>query len=124
MNTNKKASINDVNLLAYCGLYCGACAKYLKGKCPGCKENVKAKWCKIRTCNIENSYLNCSECNINSISVCKKLNNPIAKVFQLIFKTDRIASLNYIKENGAAIYCEKMSSLGQMAIKKRQILSK
>jgi len=25
----------DRDLIAYCGLYCGACGKYIKGKCAG-----------------------------------------------------------------------------------------
>lgn len=34
--------------VAYCGLYCGACQSYTKGKCPGCDANEKATWCEIR----------------------------------------------------------------------------
>jgi hypothetical protein len=90
-----------------------------KRKMPGCKENSKAnKWCKIRTCNLDNHFSNCTECSDVSIEECKKLNNTIGKVFKLIFGTDRIASLIYIKNNGAEHYAEKMCKMGQMAIKK------
>ena len=37
----------DPELVGYCGLYCGACGKYLNGKCRGCHDNVKATWCKV-----------------------------------------------------------------------------
>jgi hypothetical protein len=37
-----KQIIADKNLVAYCGLYCGACNKYLDGKCPGCQKNKKS----------------------------------------------------------------------------------
>lgn len=112
--------VKDPNLVAFCGLYCGTCAKFIKDKCPGCNENIKATWCKVRACNIENGFENCSQCNIMSTPDCKKLNNPIAKIFELVFRTDRLSSLNYIKEHGEKAYIEKMCSLGQMSIKKRQ----
>ena len=31
----------NVGLVAYCGLYCGACKAYLKEKCSGCLNNEK-----------------------------------------------------------------------------------
>ena len=49
-------------LVARCGLYCGACGSYLKGRCPGCRENVKATWCKVRACCGEHSYASCADC--------------------------------------------------------------
>ena len=29
---------NNVKLVAKCGLYCGSCSKFQKGKCNGCLE--------------------------------------------------------------------------------------
>ena len=43
-----KEIITDKNLVAYCGLYCGACRSYLKRKCQACKDNEKASWCKVK----------------------------------------------------------------------------
>lgn len=106
--------------IAYCGLYCGECKRYKNGKCPGCLENAKASWCKIRTCNQELAYSTCAECPQIKRVNCKKLNNPFAKFFELIFRTDRLASLKYIRENGGEAYSEKMCSLGQMSFKKGQ----
>lgn len=37
-----KQVVADPNLVAYCGLYCGACGAYLKERCPGCHSNAKA----------------------------------------------------------------------------------
>jgi hypothetical protein len=36
-----KAKENEMNkeLIAYCGLYCGACGKNIKGKCAGMKAD-------------------------------------------------------------------------------------
>lgn len=119
--THKFSSlVKDPNLVAFCGLYCGTCSKFKKGKCSGCNDNIKATWCKIRSCNIENGFENCSHCNMMNISDCKKLNNPIAKVFELVFRTDRLSSLTYIKECGEEAYAEKMRGLGQMSIKIKQ----
>ena len=42
-----KEIVADPKLVAYCGLYCGACGAYLRGRCPGCIENYKATWCKV-----------------------------------------------------------------------------
>ena len=33
--------VSDTQNIAACGLYCGACRKFLAEKCPGCKQNEK-----------------------------------------------------------------------------------
>ena len=74
-----KNIVADTDLIAYCGLYCGACRKYLREKCPGCHENEKATWCKIRSCCDEHDYLSCADCQeFENILECKKFNNLIA----------------------------------------------
>ncbi len=112
--------VNDPELIAYCGLYCGSCSRYKKGKCQGCKKNNKASWCKVRSCNIDSQLTNCAHCSDISINQCKKLNNPVGKIFEIIFGSNRLASLNYIKDNGEDLYTKKMCSLGQMSIKRAQ----
>ena len=75
-----KQIIADKNLVAYCGLYCGACRSYLKGRCPGCHENTKASWCKIRPCCAEHSYATCADCEeFTDPDDCRKFNNWIGK---------------------------------------------
>ena len=123
MMTNKSQDlVIDKNLIAFCGLYCGTCSKYKKGKCPGCKENIKASWCKIRTCNMDNNFENCTQCTLTKPEDCKKLNNAIGKIFELVFRTDRLASLRYINDNGGKLYAQKMCDLQQMSIKKKQTI--
>jgi len=105
-----KEIVNDKNLIAYCGLYCGACPKYLKGKCPGCKENQKAGWCKVRTCCMESSYHSCADCSdYNNVNDCKKYNNFMAKLFALIFRSNHKACIDYIKSNGYEAFSAKMT---------------
>jgi hypothetical protein len=62
-----KTVVAEKNLIAFCGFYCGACGAYLKQKCPGCRENAKAGWCKIRACNLENNYQSCAELGPQSL---------------------------------------------------------
>jgi len=59
-----KPIVADVNLTAYCGLYCGGCGAYRRERCPGCHENKKRGWCKVRACCLENGYSTCADCRI------------------------------------------------------------
>jgi hypothetical protein len=98
MNTDVKI---DQSLIAFCGLYCAACGSYKKGKCPGCAKNEKAGWCRIRTCCMEHNYKSCADCQTYSNPMeCKVFNNFISKVFAVLFKSDRQACINMIKEKG------------------------
>ena len=51
----------DPKLIAYCGLYCGACGRYRKDSCPGCQQNQKASWCKVRTCCMDGNLQSCAD---------------------------------------------------------------
>jgi len=113
-----KEIVADKSLIAYCGLYCGACKKHLSGKCPGCQKNVKASWCKVRTCCMSHSFASCAECRLVPPSLCEKLNNFIAKIFAFVFRTDRPASINFIRKNGYALYASEMTERKQMAFKR------
>jgi len=115
-----KEIIADKNLIAYCGLYCGGCKAYTHGKCPGCHENKKASWCKIRKCCIENGNASCADCKIHTTpEECKKFNNMISKIFSFIFGSDRPACIAMIKEKGYESYAEEMARRKTQAIKRR-----
>ena len=115
----EKQIVKDHKLIAYCGLYCGTCGKYLNGKCPGCTENAKAGWCKVRSCNIENNYKSCAECKeFANVNDCKKYNNFISKLFGLIFRSDRAACISLIKEKGYEGYAGYMTDNKIMSIKR------
>ncbi len=57
----------DMVLAAPCGLYCGACAKYLHKKCNGCRSDKHLnnhKNCEIHHCCINHmNHAWCFECN-------------------------------------------------------------
>jgi hypothetical protein len=109
----------DINLVASCGLYCGACTRFLKEKCPGCRENDKAIWCKVRTCNIENGYGNCSECEkYDDINQCGDFDNFISRIFSFIFRSNRKRCVEYIKENGADAFARLMAVEGRHSFKR------
>ncbi len=109
----KTAAVNEQNI-AFCGLYCQACQAYIKGKCPGCAGNEKATWCKIRTCCKENGYRSCADCrDITDLRECKKYHNPVARVIGFVLRTDRMACISYIKNNGYAEFARYMAEKGK-----------
>jgi hypothetical protein len=111
-----KDIIADEKLVAKCGLYCGACRRYLKGKCPGCGGNDKASWCKVRSCNLEHGYTTCAECTLKPIDDCREYNNFIAKLFGVIFRSNRKACIERIRAVGPAAFAEEMTAIKAMSI--------
>lgn len=110
---------SNTKLVAHCGLYCGACRSYIKGKCPGCIDNAKATWCKVRSCCRQNGYASCADCKTHSNPMeCKFFNNFIARMFGLIFRSDRNACIAMIKEKGYQSFAEYMAGNGWQTIRK------
>jgi hypothetical protein len=116
MNTEIK---NDPQLIAYCGLYCGSCRKYLSGKCPGCRQIQGKHWCNIRTCNIGQKFSSCADCSLETPNACKKFNNPISKVFALVFGSNREKCILTIRQNGAEWYAAHMAETRQQSLKSK-----
>jgi hypothetical protein len=114
-----KEIIKDKNLVAFCGLYCGACKRYLAEKCPGCRENEKASWCGIRKCCLENNYSNCSACQkFQDTNDCKDFNNFFSKLFGFIFRSNREACIDRIKEIGEDEFAREMTEKKTHSIKR------
>ena len=111
-----KEITNSPQQIAACGLYCGACKKFLDGKCPGCKENEKASWCKIRKCCQEKGFHTCAECD-KDVKECKIHNNFVGKIFAFLFNSDRAACIHYISKHGEEAFAEKMAKDKQMTMK-------
>ncbi len=105
-------------LIAACGLYCGACRKYLSDKCSGCHANEKAAWCKIRSCVKSQGFHTCAECP-KDVSECKIYSNFIGKVFAFLFRSDRPACIRYIKEHGEQAFAEEMTKRKCQTIKRK-----
>jgi len=110
---------SDKELVAFCGLFCAECRAYKKGKCPGCAKNEKAKWCKIRTCNMENGYASCADCTtFSNVKECKKFNNFVSRLFEIAFRSDRVACLEMIRTQGYDKFTQHMRTHGLQVIKK------
>jgi len=115
-----KEIIADKSLIACCGLYCGACRSYLNEKCAGCRENTKLTWCKVRQCCIENKFLSCADCNLVEFKSCKKYHNFIAKLFGMIFNSDRAACIARIKAIGHEEFAGEMAANKRQTFRRRQ----
>lgn len=105
-------------MVAACGLYCGACRKFTQGKCPGCKENEKAGWCKIRQCCRRHDYRSCADCAPEKWETCKTFHNLVGKIFAFVFRSDRPACIRRIREVGYVSFSREMQEKGQMTIRK------
>ena len=107
-------------LVAACGLYCGACRSFLKGSCPGCRENSKASWCKVRACNLERDTRTCAECTDHVDPVgCKKFDNAIARVVGFVFNSNRAACIGQIRALGLEGHAKALTEAGRMTIPRR-----
>ena len=114
-----KEITSNTDLVAYCGLYCGACGSYLKNRCPGCHENEKAKWCKVRVCCIENQYLSCADCTqFDNPNDCKKFSNIFSRLASLFFRSDRSACIQQIKKLWIQGHADNMTENKRHTIKK------
>jgi hypothetical protein len=103
--------VADQNLIAACGLYCGACKKYLRGSCPGCAANQNATWCSVRSCCGQRGYKSCADCTeFSNLKDCKKYNNWIARAFGLIFRSNRAACIALIREQGYPVFAADMTA--------------
>ncbi|MCK9617710.1 MAG: DUF3795 domain-containing protein [Lentimicrobiaceae bacterium] len=115
-----KNVVKDKSLVAFCGLYCGACKKYLTDKCPGCIENDKAGWCSVRSCCMNNGYNSCADCREYTNAMdCKKFNNFISKIFGFLFNSDRNACIETIKKVGYDSFVTLMVENEWQTIKKK-----
>ena len=109
----------DTELVAHCGLYCGACKSYLAGKCKGCHENSGATWCKIRACCTEKRIKTCADCaEFADPRACGKFNNFMSRLFGLIFNSDRAACIAQIKQLGLDGHAKAMATSGIQTIKR------
>ena len=112
-----KQIVKEERLIAACGLYCGACPQYLSDKCPGCKDNVKATWCKIRTCCSEKKIDNCAGCgDFSDVKNCKTFHNRVTSFFSFIFRSNREASIQHLRTLGGAAFVEDMVSKKRMTL--------
>jgi hypothetical protein len=104
--------------IAACGLFCTNCGKFKKGRCPGCQIAPGFSRCSIRKCCIDKGITTCAECDEfsspRSYRECKKIDNLMAKVFALIFRSDRPGALTLLRDEGKAAYLQVKRETGKM----------
>ena len=103
------ATDDAVNLLSFCGLYCGNCSGYtgrmpLVGKCAGCLEGGGPPNCKIRECCRAEGYRTCAECD--TLDDCKLLNSFVHKVARVVFGSDKLGNLARIGDLGVEAFVQ------------------
>ena len=114
-----KTITSNAELVAYCGLYCGACGKYLKEKCLGCHQNEKATWCTVRSCCIERKYTTCAECSeYPDARDCGKFNNFMSKLIGILLRSDRSACIKQIKQLGVEGHAKNMAQNKRQTIRR------
>lgn len=105
--------VTDPGLVARCGLYCGACTSYLKGRCPGCHQNTKATWCKVRACCNEHGWATCAACSEHpDPKTCPKFHNVVSRIIGFVLRSDRSACIERIRVLGVGDYAAEMAARG------------
>jgi hypothetical protein len=113
-----KAIVVSPELVAYCGLYCGACPSYRRQRCSGCHDSSKATWCKVRTCCIERGIASCADCSdFSDPSRCQKFHNVFSTIIGVLLRSDRRACILQIKEIGLDGHAQTMADLGRPSIR-------
>ncbi len=111
MSGTKGGIIADPKLVAFCGLYCGACGAFRKGKCPGCRENEKTTWCKVRLCCLDAGYSSCAECReFPDPKACRKSHNFVSRAIGFLLRSDRGACIGQIRQKGIEGHAADMAA--------------
>ena len=114
-----KEIVADPNLVAYCGLYCGACRAYRTDRCPGCHKNEKATWCKVRSCCMDASYGSCADCRtFSDLKSCGKFTNFFSRTIGFFLRSDREACIRQIREKGLQGHAEDMARNGRQTLRR------
>jgi hypothetical protein len=104
--------------IAACGLFCTNCSKFQRGRCQGCQTAPAFSRCSARACCAEKNITGCWECRDFAAPAdyrtCPHLNNLIAKVFALIFRSDRPGSLALLRDHGREKFLEAKRASGKM----------
>jgi hypothetical protein len=106
-------------LVARCGLYCGACRSWRKGRCPGCAANAKATWCRVRTCCHDQGLPTCADCARHADPMdCGTFDNFMSRLFGLLFRSDRGACIAQIRRLGLEGHARAMAAAGTQTLRR------
>ena len=109
--------VADANLVSACGLYCGACKAYRAQKCPGCRGNYKAVYCRVRRCVRRRGIRSCADCDDHpDPRTCRKVHGLLFRTVDLLTDTGRMDCLDRVKELGHEGYAEEMCAGGRQCL--------
>ena len=96
--------------IAVCGLFCSNCGKFKSDRCQGCQIEPGVKNCITRFCAIEHKITTCAECDEfaspRTYKECKNINNIVARIFAMIYRSDRPGSLAMLRDEGPEAFIE------------------
>ncbi len=109
------STVAPETIVARCGLVCSNCGAFRHGRCGGChSEKPMFGCCPVRACALEKTCATCADCaDFADLKSCRKLNSFIARVFGLIFRSNRIGSLYRIREIGLDAFKSERGPTGQ-----------
>ena len=102
--------------IAACGLFCTNCGAFKRKKCKGCQVSPDFfNCCPVRQCCAEKGITACSDCSSfgspRDFRECKTVNSFVAKLFALVFRSNRPVALAMLRDQGRDAYlCEKRAS--------------
>ena len=92
-----------------------------KGRCPCCALNRKAGWCKVRTCCNDHAYASCAAYAEHADpGPCPTFDNVIARLFGLVFNSNRRACVFELKQRGPQGYAACMADQGRQSLPRRR----
>lgn len=124
---NQTDTSTQTGLISYCGFYCGACPKYVKEECEGCKGETSRcaagyKACKVRPCCLGKGINSCADCDeFTSVKDCKIYNPLMIRIGQFITRTNRRKGIEMIKEKGEECFLNFMMEKNWVTYKNKGI---
>lgn len=109
-----KDIVVDANWVSACGMYCGACPKWRRGECPGCRGNKSAIYCRVRRCVRRRGIRSCADCDTyTDLRRCTKVNGLLFRTVNRLVDVGRIECLERIRALGHAEYAATMAREGR-----------
>lgn len=110
-----------MDVIGYCGLFCGNCKRFKNGKCIGCLESEKLSWCKIRTCCQGKELAHCARCEeFPDPRKCSVYHSMISRVIEFFSGTDRSVCIACIRDQGEDAFRSMMREKGTMSLSKKE----
>jgi len=104
--------------IAACGLFCTNCGAFKRNRCPGCQVGPRFHSCPVRVCVAGKGITTCADCPDfrapRNFKECPTLNSFIARVFSVLFRSDRPGALALLRDQGRTAYLAAKRQSGKM----------